>query len=772
MSSRRSPPAPNPSVPVAATDTDSFDPVEFKRRLHHAIRAAVDIHRPPLTATQIFEAVRSDVPRISLATIRRALRELVMNGTLHLLDIAGATPTYAQTPHFQSPHDESPEQHIHTHRNIPRFVPGIGPLHRIDPARRPSTNDALQHLASMRTALIAAHTDTVPDPLSVALPPGLDRSVLETQPFQARTWDCLNAASLFQGTDPLTVRDLLRMQHFGHGSLRNLLLVVENYLKQCTRTPGAHNDVTLSTPYRPPPAPPPPTPSFPPWFQPFHQLLAAASEFLNATTLSEILAPSIVRLSSSIDLLSQIEAIGLDTIVDSRITYTATILDGLQDLCARLTATQRTVVELRLLSFPPKTLAEAGAALDISRERVRQIQTKIVNRIQISLNPAINATSAILRTQFGSIAQEFDVDSRLVGLFPDDGTPGPLLARHLIKSELGYVKITNGVCLDPTAVDIVRQMRSAAYDLSEDGIIDQPRLQASLPDDYWRKQWPLLLRCCSFYEFLGSLCVRESARTRTKAALLSIGEPATREQIGELCGVSEERAGSYLSSFDAVVRADKSRWGLSEWIDDEYEGIVSEIIQRIQEDGGTTTTRRLFEELPRKFGVTTGSVRAYLQTPRFALHDGHVSLADTSSLQLRDIEDVIHGYDDRSLPYWSFAVHQRHLDGFSLSGVPPELAHHMGCSPDGGVHLQITNPPECRNLSLHWRLSSHVGATIGYLAEPLRRIGAKHEARVRLTLVDTGTVELSLVEELKSTDRDEIVPAYLLSRMKHRRKVL
>ena len=634
----------------------------------------------------------------------------------------------------------------------------------------------------MRTALFAVHTDTCPDSSSIALPSGLDRSVLETQPFHLRTWSCLDAASLFQGTNPLTVRDLLRLQHFGYTSLRDLLLVVENYLKQCARTPIEATLRASSTdaPNEPrslnhlrrttiSPAPAPPTPLS---YGPLHQLMAAASEFLDATTLSDILAPRVIQLAASTGLLSRIEAVHLHTVVDPRTKYAVRILEGIHDLWTRLTPTQRTVVELRMLSSPPATLADVGARVHLTRERVRQIQTKIDQRLQGSLSPTLRAVSTVLRTQFGPIATELDVDSRLVSLVPDDGTHVPPLARHLIKSDLGFVKIVNGVCLDDTAVELVQQMRSAAYDLSEDGIVDQARLQASLPDDHWRDQWPLLLRCCSFFECLGSLCVRASARARTKAALLAIGEPATKEQLAKLCGVNEDRVGSYLSSFPGVVRADKARWGLSEWIDDEYEGIVSEIIQRIEEDGGTTTTRRLFEELPRKFGVTTGSVRAYLQTPRFALHDGHVSLADTSTLQLRDFADVIHGHDQRGLPFWSFVVHQRHLDGFSLSGIPPELAKHVGCSPDGAVQLGVIHPPECPNLSLQWRLSSHVGATMGYLAEPLQRIGAKPGARVRLTVSDRTTVELSLIDNRESTDADDVDPASLLSRMKDRRKVL
>ena len=72
-----------------------------------------------------------------------------------------------------------------------------------------------------------------------------------------------------------------------------------------------------------------------------------------------------------------------------------------------------------------------------------------------------------------------------------------------------------------------------------------------------------------------------------------------------MCGFGENKAGSHLSVIPSVVKADKDRWGLKDWVDDEYDGIVGEIIQRIEEDGGATTTERLLTELPGKFSVNS-----------------------------------------------------------------------------------------------------------------------------------------------------------------------
>ena len=84
-----------------------------------------------------------------------------------------------------------------------------------------------------------------------------------------------------------------------------------------------------------------------------------------------------------------------------------------------------------------------------------------------------------------------------------------------------------------------------------------------------------------------------------KAALLHIGSPANKAEIAEQSGLTERQVGAALSQIESVARADKTRWGLREWIDDIYEGIPAEIVQRINEDGGSTRLNRLLEELPR-----------------------------------------------------------------------------------------------------------------------------------------------------------------------------
>ena len=104
---------------------------------------------------------------------------------------------------------------------------------------------------------------------------------------------------------------------------------------------------------------------------------------------------------------------------------------------------------------------------------------------------------------------------------------------------------------------------------------------------------------------------------------------------------------------------------------------------------------------------------------------------------------MIDGRDERGAPYWTFIAQQRYFEGYSVSGVPPEFAKHAGCAPDAATGLSIANLSGCRDLSLHWRLASPTGASIGYLAAPLQRLGVRVGETVRVTILRPGVVELS-----------------------------
>lgn len=585
-----------------------------------------------------------------------------------------------------------------------------------------------------------------------------------------------------EGDNPLTVQQFLHLPNFGSKSLNNLLITLEKFLRECIRTgtiashqasqwtgesandsvePGVPTAGTSETP---------PTP----WEgtgKLLSPLLAAVAELHGAETLADVLNPEFMRLASRMGVGAKIGAIRIDDVVDGTPGLASVVSSRLMLTIEAALENERTIIEHRLLRTRPKTLEEVGSLLGVTRERIRQIQARVEGKIRAALGRELRVIAWTLKEQFGHVAPESEVERRIEELLPDD----PLLVKGIFRRALitamNYT-LQDGVYLDGRAGRVVEEIRASVRRLADDvGLVDEEQLIVELPSEEWRRFWPWLRKRCGLHDLHGSIGIRDSAKARAKAALLSIGRPATRSEIAGVCGMEAARIGGHLSNIASVARADKDRWGLKEWIDDRYDGIVGEIIQRIEEDGGVTTTDRLLKELPGRFDVSASSVRAYMQTPKFVIRDGWISMANVSSLQLRHLDDVIDGRDDSSAPYWIFTVEARFFDGFSVTGIPPEFAKALGCKPDEGESIRIANLPDCRDLSIRWPLASTTGASLGYLADPLRRLGVQPGQCVRVTIRGLGLVDLAAegdrMEQSATSHADAV-----LSRMKNRRRTL
>ena len=647
-------------------------------------------------------------------------------------------------------------------------------------ARQLSRHAAERYLLDLQGALQAVHQGIDPEMNALAWPAGLDRSVLNGLRLEVRTRNCLASAQLLEGDDPLTVQQLLSMHNFGRKSLRDLLFAVEKFLKECVRIgamdvghPSSPEWTSQNAPRQrsfPTMAGTPDT-SWERVGKLIRPLLAAAAELHGVATLADLLAPECNRLASKMGIAADIEAIGVDDVIDGTPGPASVVSTRLALTLDTLSPRQRTIIEHRILCTPPKTLEEVGAELGVTRERIRQIQIKLEGRIRFALGSELRLIASVLKERFGHMALESNVD-RCIGALKS--TSSPLvnrLFRYALITDMGYT-LDNGVYFDERALAIVEEIGASARRLADDvGLVDEEQLVAELPSEDWHRFWPWLRERCRLHHLHGSLALRDSGKAQAKAALISLGRPATREEIARMCGFSESKVGSHLSVIPSVVKADKDRWGLDEWIDDEYDGIVGEIIQRIDEDGGATTTERLLRELPGKFNVNPVSVRAYMQTPRFEIRDGWISLASASSLRLRHLDDVIDGRDNDGAPYWTFSVEGRFFDGYSVTGVPPEFAKALGCRPDGNRSVRIANLPDCRDLSIRWPLASTTGASLGYLAEPLQRLELQPGQRARVTIRGPGLASLT-AEDGRLEPPPESGADAILSRIKSRRRAL
>ena len=441
---------------------------------------------------------------------------------------------------------------------------------------------------------------------------------------------------------------------------------------------------------------------------------------------------------------------------------------AIENLESALSPTEKLILRERIFHPNPTIYASIAKQVGQSRSSVRRIQTRIEQKLDDVIDP-IKSIAKLLRSELAPIIEYSELDNRISStlsylLDPHTAqaeredhnrkisstlsrTPGEEtldFVKKIIIYHLGYSDDSN-LCVKAQALELIEHLQDTASLIADDvGLINESTLKDQLPNNSWEEFWPMLLRCCYFVRIGEHLALRNTARAHVKAALLTIGRPATKEEIASHCEIPLERIGGHLSVISSISRADKQRWGLAEWIDDEYKGISAKIIQRINEDGGATKLSRLMDELPRQFGVGKAGVRVCTRTSQFHIRDGYVSLANASSISLRHLDDVIEGYDEDGFPYWSFVMKNNHLKGYSLSKFPFELADALGCEPNKSIRVKVDKPLGCRNISITWPMASHTGSNLGYLSDPLRKLGAVEPERVLLILKLPDSVEFRL----------------------------
>ena len=146
------------------------------------------------------------------------------------------------------------------------------------------------------------------------------------------------------------------------------------------------------------------------------------------------------------------------------------------------------------------------------------------------------------RQRLSSVIAARDLDDRIVELFFDHNDRAAVeLAGTLLKNQLDY-SCEKEVCLNGEAMLLVEELRQAArLSADEVGLIDETELPAQLPGAEWTQHWQALFERCDFHLLFGRPALRDTGKARVKAALLSIGQPATREELAQLCGIAPAR---------------------------------------------------------------------------------------------------------------------------------------------------------------------------------------------------------------------------------------
>jgi len=313
----------------------------------------------------------------------------------------------------------------------------------------------------------------------------------------------------------------------------------------------------------------------------------------------------------------------------------ADVAAKLNDALAGFDERQLSILARRMFADDPVTLDQLGGELGVTRERIRQIESKVRGRLLDLIAPdgPLANVAASVRQAIGQVMPLAD----LLELFPSlaqkvEGVGQPVW-RVLDRIDDGY-EIEDGWCMAPSRTAARADAQAQLQELADQyGVV---RLEAIMLVETSRPQrqhevtaaW---LASCGYIVDGDFVFSRTSSVGDYAAAVLSVaGMPLSSQEIIDRFAY-ERSAGSLrnaMSVDDRFERVDRDRWALSEWGMDAYAGIRSKIREQVALAGGRAKLNDLIEFITARYSVSASSIVAYASAAPFENRDGIVQLAD------------------------------------------------------------------------------------------------------------------------------------------------
>ena len=277
----------------------------------------------------------------------------------------------------------------------------------------------------------------------------------------------------------------------------------------------------------------------------------------------------------------------------------------------------------------PYTLQQLADELTISRERVRQIEARVVERLGLFVDSTAGSTIrwrvTTLRDRLSVAAPRGHVNPMLAPPADCNDDYQALLlelAGPYDESD-GWLVLRSARSNDPT--DGIRNMTD------EFGRIDVAKASAALAgwglDSGLHNDWIARDRKL---RLVNGQVVRWDGPIADKLAfgLADLEVPATAEKL--LAHIGESRAvtsaKNAMAEDERFVRANRTEWALASWGLPEYSGIASTIGQILEGSDQPMLVDELIDRLSRDFGIAEGSARSYCDAAMFVLEDGWIRL--------------------------------------------------------------------------------------------------------------------------------------------------
>jgi len=414
--------------------------------------------------------------------------------------------------------------------------------------------------------------------------------------------------------------------------------------------------------------------------------VVAAADILETIELSAIALPPEERSfdahQSALDLLASFE--GREAVILERV-----LADGLR---------------------PVPTLEEIGRELGVTRERVRQIQVKVAERLDALLQTetydVLVARAELLAAQIGAACP--------VDHLPRELQPGSALTDELFAYLAGPYRMVDGWLLRRDRGTSPAEVAIDAFDAvtDEDGVVAADALFDALSSMGVAPRWHLpLLETADGIRPLDGHFVRWGSNVQRLTAVLAIaGRPMTNTELVErvLAADPEVNPRTLTNTLarDEFRRVGRGRYALAKWDGEDYRGIVAEMADMLVD--GPRPIAELAADLVERFGVSATSVSMYATMhPRFIAAEGEVRLRrDDEPYEITaTLEDTARCYQIDGAWAWRVPVDHDLLRG-SGRPVPEAFAAHLGARPTHPITLRSGD----QEIKVGWGMYPAIGS--------------------------------------------------------------
>lgn len=394
----------------------------------------------------------------------------------------------------------------------------------------------------------------------------------------------------------------------------------------------------------------------------------------------------------------------------------------------------------------PLTLEELGTSHGVTRERVRQIETKAVQRLRDEAKQVgrgvLKRMAARVRNQLGAAVRA----SRLSDMRTFDARDGLASQRVMVLLWLAGPYRREGDWLVLRSVpDLRRQTEEELKRVTEHGPI--PRVDALAAVE---RIGVITSEAASWFEYVGGfkefggrvMPWSGSMADKAHSILALRGEPMTRDELFAMIGgTSPQSLANQLFADSRLKRTTLRHFGLAGWEHDAYTSVADEIREEIDRRGGEAVVRDLIRHVSATYHVAESSVRAYAAGPQFVRtgigrirnrREGESSIAKTGDPALtRGVYVRDDGWTCR-LPVT--------IDLLRGSGIaiPNAVAAAVGVQPGESKTYVLVGAP----LWVGW---PSLQASVGSMRVAAMNAGASPGDEVFLTLRFDGTAEVSLL---------------------------